>query len=225
MSFSEEWDEVYRASGHLSVWPWSDVVSYVHRYAKPSAGFSRVLEFGCGPGANIPFFLKLGVHYFAMDGSAAIVDAVKTRYPEIAEQIAVGDFTQIVPFDGSFDLVLDRASLIHNTTAGIAAGLDIAFQKLRIGGKFIGIDWFSEKHTAASQGDLVDQHTRSGLPPTSSLFGIGKVHFCDEAHLIGLLEGAGFEIERLEHKRFDPAIPHGLETVAVWNFVAVKAQD
>lgn len=223
MSFSTEWDDIYRSSGHLSVWPWSDVVSYVYRYAKPSNGFSRVLEFGCGPGANIPLFLKLGVDYFAIEGSETIVGTVKKIYPELADRISVGDFTVAVPFEGSFDLVLDRASLIHNSTDGIRSGLAAAFDKLRQGGKFIGIDWFSDKHTAAAYGEPIDSHTRCNMPTMTSLAGTGNVHFCDKEHLVELLESTGFKVERLEHKRFDPEIPAGLETVAVWNFVAVKA--
>jgi hypothetical protein len=56
MSFSSEWDECYKASTHMSIWPWSDIVSYVLRYACPvDPSVCRVLELGCGVGANIPF--------------------------------------------------------------------------------------------------------------------------------------------------------------------------
>ena len=32
MSFSKEWEHSYASGTHLSIWPWSDVVSLVHRY-------------------------------------------------------------------------------------------------------------------------------------------------------------------------------------------------
>lgn len=222
MGFSIQWDELYRSNAHLSVWPWSDVVSYVHRYAKPSAGYARVLEFGCGAGANIPLFLGLKADYFAIEGSPAIVDTLRATYPQLSDRIAVGDFTQSVPFDAPFDLVLDRASLIHNTNDGIAAGLRLAYAALRPGGKMIGVDWFSDRHGAAALGRAVDSHTRADLPATSSLAGTGNVHFCDQAHLLALLGEAGFAVERLEHKQYDVAVPATGERVAVWNFVAAK---
>ena len=38
----------------MSIWPWSDLVSYVMRYTKINENY-KVLEIGCGSGANIPF--------------------------------------------------------------------------------------------------------------------------------------------------------------------------
>ena len=58
MSFSQEWEQRYAENTHMSIWPWSDVVSLVHRHCKPliSAGGGECLELGCGAGAPIyPF--------------------------------------------------------------------------------------------------------------------------------------------------------------------------
>ena len=57
MSFSEEWNHAYEKNTNLSTWPWSDLVSYVKRFTKLDKN-SKVLELGCGAGANIPFFLS-----------------------------------------------------------------------------------------------------------------------------------------------------------------------
>jgi SAM-dependent methyltransferase len=220
MTFSPEWDQLYRESAHMSIWPWSDLVSYVHRYAKPQNGYQRVLELGCGAGANIPFFIKLGVDYSTVEGSPAIVAQLQAAYPALRERILVGDFTREYPFTGPFDLIVDRGSLIHNTTAGIRSGLALAFAHLRPGGKFIGIDWFSTAHGSALLGRPADSHTRTGID-SGHLAGTGNVHFCDREHLEGLLQDAGFRIERLEHKQYDVAIPAS-ERFGWWNFVAVK---
>lgn len=222
MTFSNEWDDLYRANTHLSTWPWSDLVSYVHRYAKPSAGFKRVLELGCGAGANIPFFVKLCVDYCAVEGSPAIVERVLTTYPELRGKIIVADFTRSIPFDGPFDLVVDRISLAHNTTDAMDRTLKMIFNLLRNGGKFIGIDWFSDQHQDATLGELVDSHTRRNFPSSSHLAGTGKVHFCDREHLVNLLEGTGFRIERLEHKLNQVFVPENAGQLGWWNFVAVK---
>ncbi|MFZ2136467.1 MAG: class I SAM-dependent methyltransferase [Xanthobacteraceae bacterium] len=98
----------------MSEWPWSDLVSLVHRHAKPENGYRRVLELGCGAGANIPFLQSLGMDYCAVEGSSFIVARLRARFPEIAANIVVGDFTRKIPFTSRFDLVIDRASVTHH---------------------------------------------------------------------------------------------------------------
>ena len=107
MGFSAEWEQCYKSNSHMSIWPWSDLVSYVYRYAKPTTDDFKVLEIGCGAGANIPFFKHLGVKYYAIDGSESIVKQLKESFPEYKNSIVVGDFTREIPFDEQFDLVVD----------------------------------------------------------------------------------------------------------------------
>jgi hypothetical protein len=91
---------------------------------------------------------------------------------------------------------------------------------LRPAGKLIGIDWLSNAHQDACRGDVVDEHTRTNIR-AGHLAGLGAAHFSDEAHLRQLLAGAGFKLERLEHKVTQVAEP-AAERLAWWNFVAVK---
>ena len=58
MSFSTEWEERYSANTHLSVWPWSDIVSLVHRHCKPviDAGGGVCLSSAV---VQVPIFLYL----------------------------------------------------------------------------------------------------------------------------------------------------------------------
>ena len=62
MSFSTQWDDQYASGRHMSLWPWTDVVVYVMRYAKPLESGCRVLELGCGAGANISFLELSLIH-------------------------------------------------------------------------------------------------------------------------------------------------------------------
>ena len=74
MSFSKEWDQIYKKNTQMSIWPFSDLISYVKRYLPFVGSSNSVLELGCGAGANIPFFKSLGIDYFAIDGSITIVE-------------------------------------------------------------------------------------------------------------------------------------------------------
>ena len=221
MTFSPEWNLAFRANSHLSVWPWSDLVAYVHRYAKPTLGYRRVLELGCGVGANVPLFLKLGVDYFAIEGSEDAVRRLHQAYPELKDRVVVGDFTRDLVFEGPFDLVVDRSAMTHNTTSSIRDGLRMAFDRLRAGGKLFGIDWFSTEYPDASWGDPLDSHTRTNIP-AGQFSGIGAVHFSDRDHIADLLSGAGFVLERLEHKKTELAFPAPGQRCGWWNFVASR---
>jgi SAM-dependent methyltransferase len=219
--FSKEWEDIFKANTHISVWPWSDLVSYVSRHARPPEQFRRVLELGCGSGANLPFFLKKQCEYHAVEGSRSAVTRIHEIYPSLKDFVRCDDFTRNIPFAGPFDLVVDRAATAHNATGAIAATLGMVAGRLRAGGKFIGIDWFSTAHEGARRGTAVDAHTRRDILG-GSLDGLGEVHFFDRGHLVEMLEGAGFAIERLEHKCNDVYLPAAEGTLAWWNFVAVK---
>ena len=222
MGFSNEWENCYAENTHLSIWPWSDIVSLVHRHCKQliSSSGVKVLELGCGAGANIPLFLALGWSYYAIEGSPTVVAKLHHRYPNLVNNILLGDFTAKMPFDQAFDLVIDRASLTHNTTPSIINALEMSWRSLKSGGIFIGSDWFSVNHSDYSQGDKTeDIYTRANYLKGQFL-GVGKVHFSDEFHIRSLFKK--FEILYLEEKLISSYEPKNDHQFASWNFVAKK---
>jgi SAM-dependent methyltransferase len=224
VGFSTEWEDVYRQGCQNSVWPWSDLVSYVMRYSRSEQEGYRVLELGFGAGANIPFLLSIGADYYGTEGSLTAVEKVRARFRgEDKLHLACCDFTKIIPFDGPFDLIVDRSSLTHNDLDSIRDCLRRLRSLMGPRAKFIGIDWFSTANAAFQSGaQLADYYTRGGF--TNGQFkDIGVVHFSDERHLRELLTSVGFVIERLEHKRADVVVPQHIGRMAWWNFVAVKS--
>jgi hypothetical protein len=221
--FSSEWEEIYKHGMQNSIWPWSDLVSYVMRYARPDGVSWKVLELGFGAGANIAFFASLGVEYFGIEGSESAVRQVGERCAnQRGITLACGDFCKTIPFHGPFDLVVDRSSLTHNSTAAIRGSLQAVGSRMKRGAKFIGIDWFSTDNSQFLAGrEFGDYHTRCDFK-TGQFKDVGIVHFSDERHLTSLLSNAGFEIERLEHKHSEMVFPEGSDRMAWWNFVATK---
>lgn len=215
----QEWDNAYKNKTQMSIWPWSDLVSYVYRYLKPMTDFHRVLELGCGAGANIPLFLHLGFHYHAVESSQTAVTNLHQDWPQLSKDILVGDFTENLP-EGPFDLIVDRSALPHNNIESIRHALQLAFDRLRPGGKFIGVDWFSTEHAEFGKGEKESTYSYNHF--TSGQFkGIGIVYFFDQHHLLELLADAGFVLEHLEHKKNNIVYPEPYQR-AWWNFVATK---
>jgi len=222
MAFSVEWEKCYANNTQLSIWPWSDIVSLVNRHCKPliTQGGGRVLELGCGAGANIPFFRALGMDYSAIEGSPTIVSQLHDRYPDLADKIKVGDFTKEQPFSCDFDIVIDRAALTHNTTSSIRSALQIALESLKLGGIFIGTDWFSINHTDFKGGEQSEDEFTRKNHTKGQFVGVGNVHFSDEPHLRDLF--SKFEIIFMEEKLFQRHEPKDNHQFASWNIVARK---
>lgn len=221
MTFTSEWEAIYRGGAHLSIWPWSDLISYVKRYCKYLTPSSNVLELGCGAGANIPFFLSLPVNYFAIEGSSSMVNNLLKKFPKLNGRLVNADFTKSIPFDERFDLIIDRASLTHNSTQSILACLELIRQKLKSGSKYIGIDWFSTDHSEYANREAIeiDKYTKTGYK-TGQFAGVGSVHFSDKNHLMELF--CDFDMEILELKIIYRKVPNDDYKFASWNFVAVK---
>ena len=213
------WDKTYRQKRHLSIWPWSDLVSFVMRYAKPNTSNFRVLELGCGAGANIPFFVSLGVDYFSVEFSETIVSSLHKRFPQFEDTIVVGDFTKTLPV-GKFDLIVDRAAVVCNRTEAIKLCLENCYEQLNPNGKFIGIDWYSTKCSAFQQSQKEDAWTRTNFPPGPFAGSGARYHFSDKEHLIELF--SRFTINVLEHKSVVDELQTEQSVFASWNFVAEK---
>jgi SAM-dependent methyltransferase len=221
--FDSSWERIYSGSQHLSVWPWSDVVSFVNRYVPSAGGGRKVCELGCGAGANIPLFERRGDDYHGVEGSETMVNELKKKFHAYADKIVCGDFTSSIPFEGEFDLILDRASLTHNDTESIERCLKVCCSKLTKDGVFLGIDWFSARHSDAICGRVVDEYTRTELGSRQFL-NVGNVHFSDRKHLVEIFARAGFEITVLVHKESEILIgdAENMHRICAFNFVAVK---
>ncbi len=218
MGFSNEWELSYKKGKQMSLWPWSDLVSYVMRYAQPMGPEYTVLELGCGSGANIPFFKSLGIKYYAIEGSESMVEKLKIKYPNYKNNIICGDFVKEIPFKISFDLIIDRGSITHNTTSSIIRIIKNIKKSIKPNGIFIGIDWFSTEYSEYQKGEIVPEDPYSRTNYTEGPFtNLGIVHFTDKEHIQELFKE--FELNVLELKVIKREIPDTSFRFASWNFL------
>ncbi len=219
MSVSREWEKIYKSGGHNSVWPWSDLISLTHRYVKGNMEGIKVLELGCGAGANIPFFLSMGMKYYGIEGSRYQTEVLNKKFQNQDVLIAAGDFTKEIPFHEKFDLIIDRGSVTCNSAAGIKCTVDAVHKKLSGGGTFIGIDWFSDNHDEfkekRGQAEFIEECTC--IFHEGYFAGLGMIHFFNEEQIQCLLKN--FKIMELCEKRVIQHMP-GRSMCASWNFAA-----
>ncbi len=223
MSFSNEWNKVYNKNLQLTSWPWSDLVSLFHRYCNSAINENGIVfELGCGAGPNIPFIQSLGMNYYGVEGSEAAVKRLHQKFPELRERVVVGDFIQKNCFINlpKVDFVIDRASITNNNLLSIVDTLKNSYNVLKSGGYFIGIDWFSIKHSDFLLGEENgDIYTRNNIA-CGQFENVGSVHFSDEKHLRSIF--SSFDIVFLEEKIINTYEPKDNNQFASWNIVAKK---
>ena len=221
--FSKEWDQIYDKSLQLNSWPWSDLVSLVFVNCKDIImRRGSVFELGCGSGPNIRFFESLGVDFYGVEGSEVVVQNLYKKYPELKNKITVGDFSNANCFMNvpDIDIIIDRAAVTHNDLPAIKRTILNSFDKLKVGGYFIGIDWFSTKHSDFQLGvQGGDRYTRTNIKE-GQFKGVGNVHFSDEEHMRSLF--LGFDIISLEEKIINNYELQNNHQLASWNIVARK---
>jgi SAM-dependent methyltransferase len=221
--FSSEWDDEYKRRLQLTSWPWSDLVSLINRNCKGVIKTGGVIfELGCGTGPNIPFFQSLGLDYYGVEGSETVVNSLQKKFPELVNNITHGDFTNKLSYSHlpDIDVVVDRAALTHNNLLAINCALENILDALKSGGYFIGIDWFSSKHSDFELGrEGRDKNTRINIEK-GQFKGLGNVHFSDEKHLRSLF--SGFDIISLDEKVIHSYELQKNHKFASWNIVARK---
>ncbi len=224
MGFSVEWEKAYSNNTHLSVWPWSHLVSLTHRYCDLHKGM-KVLELGCGAGANVPYFVSLGADYYGLEGSETMVRKLDGQFSDAGCHFACVDFTKDFHFtsllDDGVDLIIDRSSVTHNSTADIQKVVALSKDYLKSGGAFIGMDWFATDNEFFKNGRYtyraVDDNTR--VFEDGYFKGLGNVHFSDAGHIKELFKD--FDLQFLEEKVHRQELPEAV-TWAWWDFVVNK---
>ena len=106
------WENEVYGKGTFVRCPYDQVATFVFRNlpSKPRRDI-RILEAGCGPGNNLWFLNQEGFACSGFDGSPTAIEYAKVRCGSGVE-LKVAEFPK-VPFDGSFDLVIERAAICY----------------------------------------------------------------------------------------------------------------
>jgi SAM-dependent methyltransferase len=129
MAWDPVWEKIFRKRGDWGKYPPEELVRFIARnyYSVPDRRNIRILEVGCGPGGGPSWYVsREGFTYAGVDGSGTAIERAKNCFQ--AESL-MGEFKRSMfddlPWqDGSFDSVIDVASLQCNdqaSTAGILA--------------------------------------------------------------------------------------------------------
>lgn len=205
MSWDPVWETVYRSR----VWgqyPGEDVIRFVKGRFSQAAERShvRLLEVGCGSGANLWFMAREGFCVHGLDGSDTAVGLARERldreYPAWAAaggRVQVGDATQLPYPDDFFDGILDVVAVCY-------CGFEEAQQAYREMARVVkpGGRLFSRMFARGCWGDGTGAAAGRDMWRCSEgpLQGFGATRFAAEDDVHALLQGwtvAG--VERSSH--------------------------
>jgi len=112
---------------------------YVVKAAQPSQGM-KVLEVGCGTGANLALFADKGCKITGVDLSPSMIDVARRKLGESAD-LRIGDAADMPFSDCSFDLVVSFLTL-HEMPAPVR--LPVAAEMARVvrrNGRLLMVDF------------------------------------------------------------------------------------
>jgi SAM-dependent methyltransferase len=156
------WDPVWEQIFSTREWgkyPPEHVVRFVatHFYCVPDRKAVRLLEIGCGPGANVWFMAREGFGVSGIDGSPTAIKQASERLATegLTADLRVGDYATIPWSDSSFDGAVENVSLYCNPWNAVERALREIRRVLRPGAPFLS-SFFSDRTWGYGLGTMVE---------------------------------------------------------------------
>jgi cyclopropane fatty-acyl-phospholipid synthase-like methyltransferase len=196
------WDQQYAEGRGLRYWPNEELVRFVGRHtADESLGpSSKVLELGCGNGANLWALAAMGFLATGIDASPEAV-ALATDYlaeRDLVAHIEQGSMLEWPAWIRDQDAIVDVVSMQHLALEDHDAVYQHVAESLVPGG------WFFTYHLGArtsdfGKGTLISPYTFDNISDPNAIFpNNGVVSMPTEEELVTRLTGAGLDVTRAE---------------------------
>jgi len=139
------WDEIFTAL-EWGRYPPEELIRFMarHYYKTPNRGNVKVLELGCGPGANLWYLAREGFNAWGVDLSEVAIAHAKERL--LREKVEAWLFQESVMEISknfqlcTFDAVIDVCCLQHlDSSVDIEAALAGAKAVLKVGGRIFSM--------------------------------------------------------------------------------------
>ena len=219
MAWDKTWENVF-SSQVWGKYPGEDTIRFIARnyFNASERSQIKILEIGCGPGANLWFLAREGFCTYGIDGSISAIDLAKKRLDdEVGDwqgKVLHGDFLNL-PFEGCFfDAVIDIEAITHNSFEDSILAYSEVHRVLKPGGKLYSRT-FAKGTIGDETGEVLGYN--SYLPSIGPMSGKGLTRFTAKADVSTLLKGFSLvDIGYLENGNDD-----GVHTKE-WMLTAVK---
>lgn len=118
MAWDPVWEKIYK-SRSWGMYPPEELIRFIatNYYSINNRKKIKILEVGCGTGANLWYLAREGFSVYGIDGSRIAIKLLKQRFKKenLTGQFIIGEINNL-PWDtGEFDCVIDNNCLSCNT--------------------------------------------------------------------------------------------------------------
>jgi ubiquinone/menaquinone biosynthesis C-methylase UbiE len=177
-TFDDTWEQVHKEE-EWGRYPSEDVIRFVARnYYKTDRKLIKILDLGCGGGANTWFLAKEGFDVYAVDGSKTAINKTESLLKSMGLQanLSVCDVAHMPFSENFFDVVIDCACICSNTILGIEEIVGECYRVLKQDGKMFSTGNFSPDTTGIGAGIKIEENTYKDITE-GVLAGRGTAHF------------------------------------------------
>ena len=159
MAWDSEWEKLYK-NRDWGKYPSEELIRFIanNYYHKADKRNIKILEIGCGIGANIWYCAREGFQVFGVDGSPSAIKKCKARLdveiPGWNGELLVGDIVSLPYENNKFDAVIDNEAIAHNSFEDSKEIYAEAARVLKIGGRIFSRT-FSKGTWGYNTGNLV----------------------------------------------------------------------
>lgn len=192
--YVNEWEKIH-SSMEWGEWPSIDVVRFISRKYRQNCGQIKVLDFGCGTGANAWFLARKGLNVFAFDVSKTAIEKAKNKMVRENVNIAfdVMNGLHLEYANEMFDCIIDSACIYANTMENIIKAYEECYRVLKWGGVLYSTGNFTINTSGVESGKQVESNTYINIKE-GALAGRSLAHFYANAkELEIILKKIGFK--------------------------------
>lgn len=217
MSWDITWETVFREK-EMGKYPAESLIRFIARnfYGKDRKAV-KILEIGCGGGANVWYMAKEGFDVYGIDGSETAVKRAFSRVKDegLSADLKTGDAEKLPYKDGYFDAVIDVECLYSNPGKGAEKIIAEVKRVLKKGGLFYSRTFADGMYTGSSREELGKLEYR-GISD-GPLAGKGFVRLIDRKG-IDKLYGGAFDVVSVDKLEYTDS--NGKIKVSEWIIIS-----
>jgi SAM-dependent methyltransferase len=144
MTWDPIWEEIFRQRD-WGKYPPEELIRFMARcyYTVPDRKQVKVLEIGCGMGANVWYLAREGFDAHGIDGSPTVIEKARRRMQQegVSATFHVGDVNTLLDFyhGQRFDLIIDVGCLVCNKLREVHNIVAQALELLKPGGRLFSM--------------------------------------------------------------------------------------